>query len=821
MAPRRWLLLVLAAIAGVLLAGRALASIYVEYQWFRAMDAEALWRAKITATFTIRALSAIAGSLFVFLNLYAVRRSVVSVALPRRVANLEIGEEIPPRYLTMLAVALALLFGALLTLPQESWTTFDLARHGILFGETDPYFQFDLGFFVYWLPFETSLFIWSLIALLLVMAVVVFLYSMTRSLRWERGRFVVTGYVRRHLSVLAALAMLLLSWSYRLDAYDLLNAGSGVGGAFNYVDHRVTIPASLVLALVALSVAVLVLWSGWTGETRIAQWSIAVVLVLSLILRQIAPVVALRFATPTDPVARERPYLATRAGYTRRAFAVDQIKSGDSLVLFPQLAQATRSVSVWDASALRRVLDRGVGATGGRSPGWHASRAGLLALLPHPAGSASAASTPWTLAYASAVRVDERGSVVRTDSGGVPQTDERTIPAPLVAENLDGYAIIPDSTGRVAAPAMQSSIDRLAHAWSLQNLRLLVTDLPQPTSKILLHRDARDRVARLAPFFALGRDVVPVAHGDSLLWVIELYSASATYPLSQPAFIAGEGRSYFHHAATSFVNAATGRVTFVADSALEPVARTWMRRFPSQFRPRSDLPPSLVAALPPATDGAYAQAVALGRVGRRSDRPVQRHLPRMNGADTMLAGPDEPPIHLPGARGGLAWVRPLLDDVERVEGAVVAIGGADRRTYWLPLAATGPRWPAVVDRLQRPADSTVVPGSRTVLGAVRAVPIADGLAFVQTAYAVREDGPPTVARVSAFVDDSVRSGRTLADALGVSVIADSIGVPLEGQDLRARITRLYDAMRSAMRAGDWVAFGRAYSELGVLLGRQP
>jgi hypothetical protein len=364
-------------------------------------------------------------------------------------------------------------------------------------------------------------------------------------------------------------------------------------------------------------------------------------------------------------------------------------------------------------------------------------------------------------------------------------------------------------------------MERLAHAWSLQNLRLLVADLPHPSSRILLHREVRDRVRRLAPYFVLGKDVTPLTHGDSLVWVLEMYSASATYPLSQSAHLAGDTWSYFQHAGTAFVNAATGRVTLVADSAPDPIARTWLRRFPDQFRRWEDLPPSLVAQLPPANDGAYAQAVALGRVGRRVDPPAERHLPRMDGSDTLFAGQADPPIRLPGDRHALAWVRPMLDELERVEGAVISLGGAARRTYWMPLASTGARWPAIVDRLQRPADSTVVPGSRTVLGAVRTVPLQGSLAFVQTAYAVREDGTPSVARVSALVADSVRSGSTLADALGVMLSGDSSNVPVSEQDFRARVTRLYGAMRAAMRTGDWVAFGKAYTELGVLLGRQP
>ena len=820
MAPRRWLLVALAAVAVILLAGRAIASLYVEYEWYRAMDAVPLWRAKAAATLIIQGLSATAGTLFVFLNLYAVRRSVVSVALPRRVANIEIGEEIPPRYLTILAVVLSLILGALLTLPQDSWTTFELARYGLPFGETDPYFQFDLGFFVYWQPFETSLFLWSLIALLLVGAVVVFFYSLTRSLRWERGRFHVSGYVRKHLAVLVALALAMLAWSYRLDAYDLLSAGSGAAGAFSYLDHRVTIPASLVLALVALSVSLLVLWAGWTAQTRVVQWAIGTVLILSLVLRQLAPVVALRFADPPDASARERPYLATRAGYTRRAFGVDRIGFADSAAQFTSLTQTVRAVSVWDPGALRRAVDRGADARR-RDVGWQASAAGLLAVLPRPSSGATGGSGPWTVAHISAIRPEDRGAVLRTDSSGTPQAEERTMPAPLTFEGASGYVIVADTAGQIAAPAVETGMDRLAHAWSLQNLRLLMSDPPPPSSRIVFHRDVVDRVRTLAPFFVTGSYVMPIVHGDSLLWLIDLYSASSTYPLSQAVHVAGENRSYFHHAATALVSAASGRVTFVADSALDPIARTWLRRFPGQFRQWDDLPKSLVAAVPPASDGAYAQSVALARVGRRVDEPAERHLPYRNGADTLFAGEPDALMTLPGDQPALAWVRPLLDDVERVDGVVIAIGGAGRRTVWMPLPSSGPRWPAVIERLQRPADSTIVPGSRTVLGAVRAVPVSGAVAFVQTAYAVREDGPPSVARVSVLFADSVRSGRTLAEAVGASFAPDSTTTVLTEQSFRARVTKLYAAMRAAMKTGDWVAFGKAYTELGALLGRQP
>src|SRR5690349_4675591 len=128
MTPRRWLLLALAAAAVLLLAGRALAEAYVDYRWYAAMGAEEVWRARIAATMTLRLTSWIVATLFVFANLFAVRHSVVSVVLPRRVANLEIGEEVPGSYLTATVIGISVVLGILLTMPQSDWSTFAGAR---------------------------------------------------------------------------------------------------------------------------------------------------------------------------------------------------------------------------------------------------------------------------------------------------------------------------------------------------------------------------------------------------------------------------------------------------------------------------------------------------------------------------------------------------------------------------------------------------------------------------------------------------------------------------------------------------------------------
>ena len=187
--------------------------------------------------------SALVAAAILFVNLYVVRQSVVSLVLPRRVANIEIGEEVPGRYLV--AAALAHLARArLVARASGGELAHVLARCGTAspFGESDPYMDMDLGFFVYWLPIESMLYYRTLTTVLFATVVVIFFYALTPSLRWDRGALYVSHYVRRHLAALGAVLLLLLAWSYRLDIYESLLFGSGAGGAFSYSDHRTIIP---------------------------------------------------------------------------------------------------------------------------------------------------------------------------------------------------------------------------------------------------------------------------------------------------------------------------------------------------------------------------------------------------------------------------------------------------------------------------------------------------------------------------------------------------------------------------------------------------
>lgn len=310
---KRRLAIAVAVGAILLLLGRAFVFLYTDFAWYESLGAGAVWREKAFDQLLLLAGGATAAFLFAFVNLSAVRHSIISLVLPRRLANVEFAEAVPVRMLDGAALAMAALIAAATTAALPSWVDLARVRAGARFGERDPYHQLDLAFYTAWLPFELALHNWLIVVVATVAVLVVLLYALTPSLRWSSGRLHVSGYVRRHLGILAAVVLAIVAWRFRLESYLLLSSGSGDGGAFTATDARFLLPWYVGLVILTLAAAAVVGWSTWTGQLTIA------LAILTLVLAAIGGVQLWRPIAATG--AAEIPaHDRTRQAFTARAF---------------------------------------------------------------------------------------------------------------------------------------------------------------------------------------------------------------------------------------------------------------------------------------------------------------------------------------------------------------------------------------------------------------------------------------------------------------------------------------------------------------------
>ena len=310
----------LAAAAALLLLGRGATLLYADHAWYAALGATSVWEAKVIDSAVMYGMALVLGTAFAMANITAVRQSVLALILPTRLANVEIGEEIPSRRLRVVAWGMSLLVALVATLALPRWTTVSLLRSHVTFNEADPYFGMDLGDYVAWVPAESAAYVWALVLFSTVVLLVVTMYALTPNLRWGRDGIHVTTHARRHITVLATLLVLFLAWNFRLDAYDTLIHGSGPGGLFTRLDHRWVVPTDLACSIVAVGAAVVLLAAGWVGHTYTALLTVTVVMLGALVAKLVLPWAAGADATNPARASAEVPYVTTQRLYTARAF---------------------------------------------------------------------------------------------------------------------------------------------------------------------------------------------------------------------------------------------------------------------------------------------------------------------------------------------------------------------------------------------------------------------------------------------------------------------------------------------------------------------
>lgn len=803
---RRGLLTLVLSVALVLALGRAWGALIGEHAWFDALGFVDVWWWQTKVALMLKVGAGTIATIAMRLHLEAIRRSFVSVVVPGNVGNLEFNGAVPDRTISIVLWGCALAVGILLTVPLDDWVPLANVLDARPFGESDPYFQYDLAFWTTWFPFEVQAYTWALLAHAIMSMLTIVGYVLTRGVGTDGRAVRVTRHARRHITVLGAMLLGLIAWSYRIDGFDRLVHGTGAEGAFGFADHRVGLPGGIVMQVISLAAAGVVGWSAWSRQPRAGIAAVTTVLLMALLLRQGMPLLADSVDGGGDTVARERRYVDAGASFTRRAYESDRVIAaldGDTASL--------PGTPLWDRATVPRSAPGRLGAL----LAWDQS-AGVPAALVFDALRTAGQLPTWR-----AIPIDV---MAENPLRSVPARAGRTLPPIVVSDSGRGYAIVSDPMRQLAAPSIASTSARFAHAWNQQNPRLLLADIPRPAPVLVTVRDVRERVQRLAPVLHTGSEVVPLVYGDSLHWVIDLYAASETYPLSEHVLLNGSEFASAQFAATALVNAHTGRVMLVVEKDPPLLARRPLERLARHLVPASELPDGLRRILPPRADALVLEAAIAARFGSRAVQEDTATAIRRGGtlselslvrgvmADSALSTDDFVPVWLP-TRRTYALTAAAIDARGAVRGVLLAPGGEDRRTRWRPNADAAP-YEGVIRSAQETSDSLRAPGSLTGArrSSTRVVPGTGAPRFLTPFFSMRDGRPTQMAAV--LVTDGVRRGAasTVPEAALSWRDGAGTGVPATAA------ASMYRQMRDALQRGAWSEFGASFEALGRALG---
>lgn len=275
----------------------------------------------------------------------------------------------PGFWLGLAAIALSLGFGFILS---NQWATVLKYSAASAFGQADPIFQQDIGFFVFRLPLWELLCFWGMGLALITLIAVALLYLLSGnslSQGWFPG---FSGPQQRHLYGLGSCLLGAIGLSYWLSRYGLLYSLHGVNYGANYTDVRVELPLKTTLSLLGLGLAAFSAWLAVIGpqglkprRPRLQPTKTLMLLALGIyfsvavVAESVLPTLVQRFIVQPNELALERPYIEHSIAFTRRAFDLDAIEAETFNPVGSLTAQqlranelTIRNIRLWDTRPL-------------------------------------------------------------------------------------------------------------------------------------------------------------------------------------------------------------------------------------------------------------------------------------------------------------------------------------------------------------------------------------------------------------------------------------------------------------------------------------
>jgi uncharacterized membrane protein (UPF0182 family) len=228
-----------------------------------------------------------------------------------------------PRFLLKAgAVVLSLSLGFTLS---HYWGNFLQLFHATAFNRTDPFFNRDISFYVFFLP-VIELFEFWLIGLFTYGFTSVYLSYLLADNNLSEGRVLkFSVQQQRHLAGLGGCWMMAIALTHWISRYELLYSTRGVSYGASYTDATVQLPANTVLSIGALAISLYLFYQTRSKykiqDARIFSGYLMAVVVVGFVL----PIAVQRLAVQPNELARERPYIERSIAKTREAFNLTAI----------------------------------------------------------------------------------------------------------------------------------------------------------------------------------------------------------------------------------------------------------------------------------------------------------------------------------------------------------------------------------------------------------------------------------------------------------------------------------------------------------------
>lgn len=564
-----------------------------------------------------------------------------------------------------------------------NWQTYLLWRHAVPWHASDPLFHRDISFFVEVYPFHLMVVALLSQALSYGLWIAVIGGYWYGAWRLRRGRRKITSGFTRLMSLLLAGYLALRAANYWLSRYSLTTSQRGAVTGSSYTDVHAALPSKYVLMSIAIVCALALLANALLadrvralGRVRVVGAAVGLVVVASLVVGSAWPALVYHFREAPSAAKVDLGEIAHNQRATLAAFGLngqittvpyDPAKTVRSSAL-EHLATKTAQISLIDANQLsptfnveqqlqayygfKSTLDIGHYEINGRSQDVDlAVRELQTSGIPHPSwvNNHLVYTHGYGIVAAPTTHVDPNTESPVFLDGGMPPSQQIRVTRPQVYFGQafgSSYSIVgqpagshselefdhPGSNGSSTSAhttyrghggiPIGSTLRRLLFAVQLRDPNVLFSSELNSASQLLMVRNPRARVAKVAPWLTLDGDVYPAVVNGEIKWIVDGYTTSNTYPDSQlvnlrrasQTTLTANGASvaqpnaqvnYLHNSVKAVVDAYTGKVTLYEWNQKQhpdPLLKAWESVFPGLVKPQSNIPSALLPELRYPTD---------------------------------------------------------------------------------------------------------------------------------------------------------------------------------------------------------------------------
>lgn len=618
-------------------------NILVDYQWFKELGYLSIYFKRVVAT--LKLMIPVFIIIFTAITVYYISLKP-SIMKMRKVIERNRAKEKKIFKVFLIINALVSMFFSYI-FASNYWYRILEFTNSTAFNLSDPIFNKDISFYVFKLPLIQSLYS-SIISLLVILVIITFIIYISFSAKdkiqdkvvninnksFKSFKSGITNFAGKQLAVLSALIMLFIAFGYMINAWNLVYSPQGAAFGASYTDMKVSLKFYRAISIVGLVASVVVFFSIITSKVKPIIYSIVLMFVL-IIGEGVSTTFVEKFIVQSNEKTLEKPFIEYNIDYTRKAFNIDEIKEENYNVINNLTQKDIKDnkdiIDNIKINAYKPALefnnqfqyiryyygfndidiDR-YNINGKYSQVFIAPRELDLNKLDDNSNTWQNRHLSYTHGYG--IVMSKVNSVTSEGQpnfviSNVPIENKTDIkidnPRIYFGESTNDYSIVNTDLGEIDYPMSgknvtnnydgeagirMSMLNRILFSFKYQNPKFILSQDINRDSQILIHRNIKERVNKIAPFLQYDRDPYIVVDNGKLYWIMDAYTVTDKFPFSQPL---DNNVNYMRNSVKIIIDAFNGTTNFYVVDKNDPIAVTYSKIFPQLFKDVEEAPKSL------------------------------------------------------------------------------------------------------------------------------------------------------------------------------------------------------------------------------------